>query len=700
MIFERLTLHHFQRYGGSCTIQFPPTQNRKLVVLLAPNNTGKTTILRALDFLLYGALSKFTNDTCWQLITDVERQKVAPGEAINAYVEADIRFANNEIVTLKRVIKALRKPSGEWESSRPRLYVKKNSGYVPDENDFYQSKIENTVPQDLFSWFYFAGEPAQGKIGYGNHPALMEPLKKVLQLRRWSAARSHVGEVIQSLKKEEAKAAGANRDYLDKRRKHDIIKKSFDENNTELAQAHTELGELQELLRSLERQREQVSQQALETQELYRKQAAQQQLIAQAKSAIASADSEIRRLIRERMGVPLLSGAFDHADGQLAELRARNLLPADVSKGFIERLMRGKQCVCGSCLDEAKMSELKQYLSKTLAAETNRDLVALADSLDGGNEAPLRRKASAYQTAHAKLVGLKADACKNLNDAKEVLENLNTKVEESSLEQFVELSKRVTQTQRQVSDAERKINSLESTLRQQKSLLNELTNELNKARPKKGSDELEKTAKAIQIAENLQNALQEGETKFKQSVHQILQSRLSHLFRVATSGNIAVVDRETFLPIMKNRQGELVKNPGGGEQQVINLAFVVALAEMRTIVNEELRKSGLGASLLGDQSFFLDSPFTSADPNFMKAIADFLPEKAPQMMLLLAKQNWTEEIRKALEPHIEVAYGTTLHTSVEPADPAAFVFRWKNKDYKLIEKLPADQLPFSTFQKL
>lgn len=700
MIFERLTLHHFQRYGSGCTIQFPPTQNRKLVLLLAPNNAGKTTILRALDFLLYGTLSQFTNETCWQLITDVVRQKVAPGEAASAHVEAVIRFANNEIVTLKRVIKAQRKPSGEWESSRPRLYVKKNSAYVPDENEFYQSKIDNTVPKNLFSWFYFAGEPAEGKIGNGSHPALMEPLKKVLQLRRWSTARNHVGDVIQALKKEEAKAAGANRDYLDKRRKYDIIKNSYEENNAELATAHSQLAELKDLLENLERQREQVSQQALETQELYRKQSAQQQMITQAKSAIATADSEIRRLIKERMGIPLLSTAFDHADLQLAELRARNLLPADVSKGFIERLMRGKQCVCGTCLDESKIAELKQYLSKTLAAETNRDLVALADSLDGGNEAPLRRKASAYQTAHAKLTGLKADANKKLKDAQEILENLNTKVEQSSLEQFVELSKRVTQIQRQVSDTERKIHTLDSTLRIQKSSLNQLSNELNIARPKKGADELEKTAKAIHIAENLQNALQEGEIKFKQSVHQILQSRLSHYFGVATSGNIAVVDRETFLPVMKNRQGELVKNPGGGEQQVLNLAFVVALAEMRTIVNDELRKSGLGTSLLGDQSFFLDSPFTSADTNYMKAIANFLPGKAPQMMLLLAKQNWTESIRKALEPHIEVAYGTKLHTSVEPSEPDAFLFRWKNKEYKLIEKIPSDELPYSTFQKL
>ena len=52
MIFERLTLHNFQRYGGTNTIEFPDPEETSLVVILAPNNTGKTTILRAIDFLV------------------------------------------------------------------------------------------------------------------------------------------------------------------------------------------------------------------------------------------------------------------------------------------------------------------------------------------------------------------------------------------------------------------------------------------------------------------------------------------------------------------------------------------------------------------------------------------------------------------------------------------------------------------------
>lgn len=41
MIFERLTLHNFQRYHGSSSIVFPEPGSRKSIVLVpAPNNSG------------------------------------------------------------------------------------------------------------------------------------------------------------------------------------------------------------------------------------------------------------------------------------------------------------------------------------------------------------------------------------------------------------------------------------------------------------------------------------------------------------------------------------------------------------------------------------------------------------------------------------------------------------------------------------
>ena len=42
------------------------------------------------------------------------------------------------------------------------------------------------------------------------------------------------------------------------------------------------------------------------------------------------------------------------------------------------------------------------------------------------------------------------------------------------------------------------------------------------------------------------------------------------------------------------------------------------------------------------------------------------------MVLLVAKQNWTEPIQKTLEKHVTKVFGMRRHTNVAAEDPDAF----------------------------
>lgn len=447
------------------------------------------------------------------------------------------------------------------------------------DDGHYQVKIDNAVPQDLFSWFYFQGEPANGKMGCGATASVLEPLKKVLQIRRWKDARNNVQAVIQSLTQEEAKEAGANKAFLAVRERESVVRKGLETNRLDLNALKTAESELGRSKARLDTELAEVSSQAKASQEFYTQLQKHKLDEQQAQQAIKTADSEVCDLVKSTLAIPLLEPAFGPADRHLEDLRTRNLLPADVSKGFIERLLKGEQCVCGTCLDATKRQELTKYLSLTLAAQTNRDLAALADALEGGKESVLRKKASAFPTRLTRLTAERGAAVAWLKRAQDAIEGLMPKIEKGS---------------------------------------------------------------------------------------------------------------------MHDRNNLVVTNPGGGEQQVLNLAFVIALAEMRTMINEDMTSAGLGVRLVGDQSFVLDSPFTSADPNFMKAIAEFLPGKAPQMLLLLAKQNWPDSVRETLEPHISRVYGVRLHTPVTPNDPESFRFQWKGNTIDLREPVAAGKPSFST----
>lgn len=703
MIFERLTLHNFQRYGGSNTIEFPSSEECSLVVVLAPNNTGKTTILRAIEFLFYGSLSGERPEAAWKLVTDVVREETKPGTEVKAWVEARLKFPNDELRTVRREIVAKRQNEKQWIVEGPRLLWKhtdRDNERFTEDDGFMEARIDSAVPPDLFSWFYFHGEPAKGKMGHGASAGVLEPLKKVIQIRRWKDARNNLDAVIKGLRAQETKEAGANRAYIEARSREGIVRKGLESNRIDLNELKKVYSDLNRERVKLEEELSIVSAQAKASQDLYGKLQKHKLDEQKAARAVQDADQQVGELIRKSLAIPLLTPAFGPVDQHLQALRTRNLLPADVSRGFIERLLKGTSCVCGSCLDEEKRAELERYLGKTLAAQTNQDLVALANVLEGGEDSPLKRRARAFAGTLTKLKAERSAALQALTNAQTAIQGLMPKIEEAAITRFSELIQAVRNIELRIKQNEASQREKEDSIKKQENALAGLANELAKARPKRGADKMEAISKAIELAENVREKLAQGESAFREAVHGILQERLTHYFGVATSGNTAWIDKETFLPSMRDRSGLTIVNPGGGEQQVLNLAFVIALAELRTVINEDLSAAGLGGRLLGDQSFVLDSPFTSADPNFMKAIAEFLPAKAPQMLLLLAKQNWPDNVRQTLAPHISKVYGVTLHTPVEPADPDAFRFEWGGQVVELRKQLPLGSTSFSTFKEL
>ncbi len=88
MLIERLSFFNFLVFNGKQELDFSFREGRNVTVVLAPNNSGKTSIIRGIEFLLYGASdqptkSKFPNLAC---IASLGRGKTA-----KCYVEARIR---------------------------------------------------------------------------------------------------------------------------------------------------------------------------------------------------------------------------------------------------------------------------------------------------------------------------------------------------------------------------------------------------------------------------------------------------------------------------------------------------------------------------------------------------------------------------------------------------------------------------------
>jgi DNA sulfur modification protein DndD len=705
MLFDRLSLHNFQRYAGDFEIRFPsPDKKPALVVVLAPNNTGKTTIIRALRFLLYGDLGTKTPNTVWELVNERVRASGEPGENLKAWVEARIRIGDREPMTIRRSLTIRRVGSGDkWTVEGPGLHFKKsdNAGEKFQKDDgMIQSRLRRAVPEDLFSWFYFHGEPAGGKMAHAGADGLRSSLQKVIQLQRWSDSIETVEALVTKIQRELGVEMGASDDYSRLLRQIETVQKGQKENKEGVKLAGEQEDRLEAEIEGLNLRIEALAKKAEKTEKILKEIQALEGRKQSERSKAERAAQEYRRLVSGAGGVPFLFSTFDLVDKRLAGLRKKNLLPADVSRGFIERLLKSPGCVCGRVHDDEAREHLQKYLETSLASQTNSDLLVLANRLDGASGSHYR---AILKTLSADLNRLRLEeeaARRSISEIEKQLDEINPP-DEGDLTGFQALLQERRKAEAKRSNLASERINLEATIRTQEQTIKRLRDELAKIAPKKKLGKVDLLNREHEKAKALLDALEKGQERFKESVASILQDQLAALFDPAvTSGNKARIDRRTLLPVIMTPGGQIERDSGGGEKQVLELAYVIALAELRTVINRTVREAGLGGNLLGPQSFILDSPFTSVDPNYMRVIAEFLPGKTQQMMLLVAKQNWHDTIRVALEDHITDAHAVTLHTSAEIKEPDAYSFEFRGKKLNLLKKLPGNVQPFTSYQQL
>jgi DNA repair exonuclease SbcCD ATPase subunit len=114
MLIKELRICNFLVFAGEQRIELPTGGNSNLVVILAPNNTGKTNIIRALKFFFYGHLPDCTEATAHRLIHDGIRAVAPVGAEIKAWIELTLELEEEEELTLRRTVKTCKRGKDQW----------------------------------------------------------------------------------------------------------------------------------------------------------------------------------------------------------------------------------------------------------------------------------------------------------------------------------------------------------------------------------------------------------------------------------------------------------------------------------------------------------------------------------------------------------------------------------------------------------
>lgn len=164
MIFEELVLHNFGIYRGRHSIDLRPEPGKPIILIGALNGGGKTTLLDALQLVLYGKLARCSNRGSLAYDAFLKR-------SINRFAEEDEGAAlelqfRHHTESGEELIRVHRSWRSTGKGIRETLEVLRDGQLDPVYTEHWYEHVDEFIPSRMASLFFFDGE----KIEYFAEP--------------------------------------------------------------------------------------------------------------------------------------------------------------------------------------------------------------------------------------------------------------------------------------------------------------------------------------------------------------------------------------------------------------------------------------------------------------------------------------------------------------------------------------------------
>ena len=154
MIIKRLTLQNFKSFKDRQVINLDlghAADGKKVLLIGGMNGGGKTTLLEAVNYCLYGAKSE-------QIFERINRQNFHAGNT-NVFLELCFETDDRREVIIQRTWQPNGRGRIDANNLREVRTVTVDGAAMP--GDFFDEFIDQTIPQGISQFFFFDGEKIQ-----------------------------------------------------------------------------------------------------------------------------------------------------------------------------------------------------------------------------------------------------------------------------------------------------------------------------------------------------------------------------------------------------------------------------------------------------------------------------------------------------------------------------------------------------------
>ncbi len=654
MLIKQIALKNFRQYKDLQVVEFSCDKDKNVTVILGDNTSGKTTLIQAFNWCLYGTTSFKTRE----LINSETLQEMSMFSSDEVSVEVELQH-EDKLYVIRRTQVVTKNEGNKPSCARASLKVeyKEKSGEMQEVATYEcQNTINKILPEALSGYFFFDGEHVSEINSKGN---VVSAVRGLMGLETISEAVDHfspkkTNSVISKLQKE--------------------LDIGQDQKSVNL---RTNLDHAKERLQALETRQTQVREEIAYFEDRKRELTA---LI------LANADTKSRQeeKIRVERDIDFLTKNQEDVEKQIIRDFTHNAYKffalelyskvyrviADAKQDgegipkmhsdSIEHILHRGKCICGADLtmNQGAVNHIRfeqsllppQHIGTTIR-EFKRDCQRYETEIENYPETirtdyfRIRENANQLDDKRAYLVELSRSIKGNIDVGKyerDVEENDRMLADKRNL--LLEITATIGEVKNQIQSLESAINGLR------------VSTEKNK-----------KISAAIAYATKIYEWFQAGYDNSERVVKEDLYASINTLFSQMYHGQRIVEIDDNYHITLKvdSGNGVFVNDTSPGLDTVKNFAFIAGIVDLaRKKAKSKENTTGEIEYSSEPYPIVMDAPFSNADEKHIANISRVLPQVAEQVILVVMNKDW-EFAQPDMSEKVGMIYQIVKHSEIK-----------------------------------
>lgn len=616
MLIKKLILHNFRQYIDTQEIAFSTDPDRNVTVLIGVNTSGKTTLVRAFEWILYNKNDFDDKNLLNKNVAD--SMQVGETQAVWGTLTLEHNGKEYEI-TRKQVYTCTGSSIRPSISNATIMYLQPDGQTKTQIGSDFDSNIERILPRALSSYFFFGGE----RVGaISSREDIESSVKGLMGLDVLYNAMAHLRTVINKLKK--------SMDFSGDQNAKNIQQK-LEGANKKKQECENELTTITEQFEYYQSEKEKYAALLRANEET----AAAQHRREQLETVIQGLENRIEKDKKELVSsfsrnsfayfsLPLLKNVVTMLDNASEDTES---VP-EMTAASIDYILKRKVCICGTCISEGSAAE-----RNLLAEKAKQPPESIGSLVRRYREQAMDYISSSddyYASIESKFSTLHSDQ-----------RELGFRIDErAALDESLKGAKDVAALEKQYQDAEKRAKDFE---RQKSSLLESIgACKKDIANYEKALESYGKAnAKNAKIALNIEYAqavfdwVSEAYKSRESSVRAKLEDKVNSNFGLMYHGSRTITIDEKY----RVKYIDVTTEESDGLKAVKSFAFVSGLVDLaKEALSSEMSKE----ADIGPQYYplVMDAPFSNVDETHIRNISKILPASAEQVIIAVMQKDW------------------------------------------------------------